>query len=100
MLLFRAGRAGLIRVNANQMIDFYNSSVSTDGNIKTIKMDLLIDWENKLVDVFVAGSWKGNTKFFQEVNKVDQLKMYNLYQSTSYWKNIAVCNGVCYSFKN
>ena len=65
MLLFRAGRAGLIRVNSNQMIDFYNSSISTDINIKTIKMDLLIDWGNQGIDVFVAGSWKGNTKFFQ-----------------------------------
>jgi hypothetical protein len=54
-LLFRAGKAGLIRVNSNQMVDFYNSSVSTDSSIKTIKIDLLINWEEKIIDIFVKG---------------------------------------------
>lgn len=53
MLLFRAGKAGFIRVNENQMISFYNSSVSTDADVKTIKMDILLNWNASTINVFV-----------------------------------------------
>ncbi len=51
-----------------------------------------------MVNIFLNGQWKGDSKFFQEVDKVDTLRLYNLHQTTSYWKNIAVCNPKCYSF--
>ena len=100
MLLFRAGKAGFIRVNENQMISFYNSSVSTDSSVKTIKMDILLNWTTNAVNVFVEGKWKGAATFFQKPSTVNMLRLYNLYQSTSYWKNIVVCTQNCYSFSS
>lgn len=97
-MLFRAGKAGFIRVNENQMISFYNSSISTDIEVKTIKMDILLDWSNYVVNVFVNGEWKGSANFFQKAISVNKLRLYNLYQSTSYWKNLVVCSEKCYSF--
>ena len=80
------------------MISFYNSSVSNDTNIKLIKMDLILNWTTKVVDVFVQGNYMGNAKFFQEAETVDRIRLYNLYQSTSYWSNLVVCKQNCYNF--
>lgn len=82
------------------MISFYNSSVSTDSSVKTIKMDILLDWTTSAVNVFVNGEWKGAATFFQKATSVNKLRLYNLYQSTSYWKNIVVCTQNCYSFSS
>jgi hypothetical protein len=80
------------------MISFYNSSVSTDAIVKTIKMDILLDWSTNTVNVFVNGEWKGAATFFQKATSVNKIRLYNLYHSTSYWKNIVVCMQNCYSF--
>ena len=47
------------------MISFYNSSVSDDSDVKTIKMDILLNWNDSSVNVFVNGQWKGSATFFQ-----------------------------------
>jgi len=47
------------------MISFYNSSVSNDSDVKTIKMDILLNWNISSVNVFVNGQWKGSANFFQ-----------------------------------
>jgi len=90
-LLFRAGKAGFIRVNENQMISFYNSSISDDSNVTTIKMDIILDWTSQTVKIHVNGVYQGSALFFQTATSVDKLRLYNLYQSTSYWKNLVVC---------
>jgi hypothetical protein len=82
------------------MICFYNSSVSTDSDVKTTKMDILLDWASSTVEVFVNGEWKGSATFFQKSSSVNKIRLYNLYQSTSYWKNIVVCTENCYAFKS
>jgi len=80
------------------MISFYNSSVSTDSDVKTIKIDIELNWTSKIVNVFVEGIWKGKAKFFQAASSINKLRLYNLYHSTSYWKNLVVCSQNCYSF--
>ena len=52
------------------------------------------------MNVFVNGQHKGTAAFFQSAETVDKLRIYNLYQSTSYWRNIVVCSQNCYSFNN
>jgi hypothetical protein len=80
------------------MVSFYNTSVSDDSNVTTIKIDLILDWASQSVNIYVDGTSKGSANFFQSATSVDKLRLYNLYQSTSYWKNLVVCNPVCYSF--
>jgi hypothetical protein len=65
LILFRAGRSGLIRVNEKQMISFYNESVSTDANIKLTQMDLVVNWESKIIEVFINNKFKEKCNFFE-----------------------------------
>jgi hypothetical protein len=80
------------------MVSFYNSSVSNDLNVTTIKIDITLNWLSQTVNIYVNGVLKGDAKFFQPTSSVDKLRLYNLYQSTSYWKNLVVCSSNCYSF--
>lgn len=82
------------------MVSFYNSTVSDDSNVTTIKVDITLDWTSQSVNIYIGGVYKGSAKFFQSATSVDKLRLYNLYQSTSYWKNLVVCNPACYSFSN
>lgn len=65
LILFRAGRSGLIRVNEKQMISFYNESVCTDANIKLTQMDLVVNWESKIIEVFINNKFKEKCNFFE-----------------------------------
>lgn len=82
------------------MIAFYNDSVSTDADVKTIKMDITLNWNTSTVNAYVNGEFRGSANFFQTASSVDKLRLYNLYQSTSYWKHLVVCAQNCYSFNN
>ena len=84
------------------MITFYNDSVSTsDSSVKTMKIDIKIDWASENIEVFANNVFAGTSGFLTPgVTSVDQIKLYNLYQSTSYWKNLVVCSDLCYSFNS
>ena len=66
-----------------------------------MKVDLVIDWTNGEIEIFVDDKFQDKSKFFNEdVGKVDKLLVYNLYQSVSYWSNIVVCSSICYDFNS
>jgi hypothetical protein len=98
-ILFRAGRGGLIRENEKQMEAFYNNSVTSDSDIKLTQMDLLVNWEKRRIDIFVNRSYKDTCNFFDDnIQSVDQVLLYNLYNSTSYWRDLVICQEICYDF--
>ncbi|CAD8151828.1 unnamed protein product [Paramecium pentaurelia] len=98
---FRCGYAGFVRVNDNQMITFYNSSVSTDSKIIWTQADILLNWDTQEVLVFMNESYMGSTSFYhQEVTKVNEVMLYNLKpNTTSWWKNIKICKERCDNFE-
>lgn len=81
------------------MISFYNESVSTDHNIKLTQIDLIMDWEAKIIEVFINNKFKDKCNFFQEsVGPASKVLLYNLYPSVSYWSDIVICQQRCYDF--
>jgi hypothetical protein len=81
------------------MLAFYNNSISSDSDIKLTQIDLLPNWELHTIDIFVNSSYKDTCKFFDEnISYVDQVLLYNLYNSTSYWKDLVICQEICYGF--
>jgi|JI9StandDraft_1071089.scaffolds.fasta_scaffold311029_2 hypothetical protein len=41
--------------------------------------------------------YKGSAKFYHpSITKVDELMLYNLHPGTGYWKDIYVCENICY----
>ncbi|KRX07554.1 Cyclic nucleotide-binding protein [Pseudocohnilembus persalinus] len=99
---FRCGNAGFIRVNDQQMVGFYNSTVSEKSttDVKWTQCDVLLDWDKQSVDIFIDETYKGQGEFYHsEVSKVDKLQMYNLKPGTvSYFKNLEVCDEKCENF--
>jgi len=44
--------------------------------------------------------YKGSARFYHpSITKVDELMLYNLHPGTGYWKDIYVCENICYGFK-
>jgi hypothetical protein len=56
-----------------------------------------LDWENRVVDIYINETFKGTANFYhEEVTTVDTVLIYNLNpETTSWWKNIEVCNKKC-----
>lgn len=64
-----------------------------------MKIDLKLNWSTEIIEIFVNNAYVGNSKFFTSgVTNADQILLYNLYQSTSYWKNLVICSPLCYDF--
>lgn len=40
------------------MVSFYNSSVSTDSEIKLTQVDLLLNWDDQEIRVFIDEEYK------------------------------------------
>lgn len=45
-------------MNEQQMISFYNSSVSHDNDIRLTQVDLVVDWELKKIEIFIDNQFK------------------------------------------
>lgn len=63
------------------------------------QMDMVMNWDARNVDIFVNGSYRDSCNFFDEdISEVDQVLLYNLNSSTSYWSNLVICKDICYAF--
>ena len=83
------------------MISFYNTSVSTDSDVKLTQIDLLIDCEEQNMAVFVNEKFMVYAEFFEkEVKAVSSVLLYNLYNSVSYWQDLVICSQICYNFNS
>ena len=82
------------------MVTFYNTSVTTsDADLKTMKIDFKINWTDSIIEIYVNNVFTGTNGFFTAgITSVDRVMVYNLFQSTSYWRNLAVCSQICYNF--
>ena len=114
---FRLGNNGLIRVNQNQVLEFYNNTgLSTIGfngvtpssennvkNVKWIKGDFLFDWESFSVRTFLNGTYYAKDNFYYEDKFVgaNGIMIYNLKGSTTgFIKDVKLCaESVCDGFK-
>ena len=116
ILSFRLGNNGLIRMNQNQVQEFYNKSSETNiglegmtsatetnpDNINFIKGDFLLDWQWYKIRTFLNGEFYSKDKFYYEdkINRVDSIILYNLKgDTTSFIRNIKVCDEICDDFK-
>ncbi|KAL4431795.1 hypothetical protein ABPG74_015235 [Tetrahymena malaccensis] len=97
VVLFRCGNAGFVRVNDNQMIDFYNSTIEekSDPTIPTwTRCDIFLDWNSQSLRVYLNQTFKAEVNFyFNDVPNIDTIRVYNLKPSTmGYFQNIMVCD--------
>ena len=68
------------------MVSFYNTSVSNDQSVKLTQIDLKLNWTEKTIDIFVNNSFSDQCEFFtKDIENVNKLLIYNLYNSISYW---------------
>eukprot|EP01016_Furgasonia_blochmanni_P042631 TRINITY_DN5675_c0_g1_i3.p1 TRINITY_DN5675_c0_g1~~TRINITY_DN5675_c0_g1_i3.p1 ORF type:complete len:229 (+),score=48.92 TRINITY_DN5675_c0_g1_i3:49-687(+) len=98
MVSFRCGYAGFIRVNDNQMIDFYNFTISNaSAGVIWTKADITFNWDDKTVNIYLNDTSKGTANFYHKgVTEVDTLAIYNLNPgTTSFFKEIEVCDDYC-----
>ena len=60
-------------------------------------MDVLFDWDQKLVTIYLNGTNKGTANFYHnDVTSVDTVMMYNLNPGTTgYFSSIEVCQDKC-----
>jgi len=97
---FRCGFAGFVRVNDNQIVTFYNSTVSDPTLPAAIiwnKADLILDWQNLLVNIYINNTSYGNVGFYHNgVTAVDTLALYSLTPgSAGFFSQVQVCNTLC-----
>ncbi|KAL4461432.1 hypothetical protein ABPG72_015553 [Tetrahymena utriculariae] len=96
VVLFRCGNAGFVRVNDNQMIDFYNSTIEEkqDPTVPSwTRCDIFLDWNSQSLRVYLNQTFKAEVSFyFNDVPNIDTIRVYNLKPSTmGYFQNIMVC---------
>jgi hypothetical protein len=114
---FRLGNNGLIRVNQNQVLEFYNNTgISTIGfngvtpssennvkNVRWIKGDFLFDWDSYTVRTFLNGTYYAKDNFYYEdkFGFADGIMIYNLKGSTTgFIKDVKLCAAsLCDGFK-
>ena len=56
-----------------------------------------MDWVGKTVQIYVNETYEGSANFYHpQITEVDQLLLYNLNVDTSsWWKDLSVCNYRC-----
>lgn len=115
MFSFRLGNNGLIRVNSNQIQEFYNNTnpnmtgqpgltdatVTDPTLVNWVDGNFLFDYENKKVRSFLNGKFVSEDDFYygETVGDVNAIMLYNLKgNTTSYIKDLKVCLEICDSF--
>ncbi len=65
-------------------------------------MDIILDWAEKEADIYLNGVKNEKTRLYHfDIETVDAVKIYNLNpNTTSFWKNIEVCNDICPNFSD
>mmetsp|Transcript_32596 Transcript_32596/g.29452 ORF Transcript_32596/g.29452 Transcript_32596/m.29452 type:complete len:155 (+) Transcript_32596:317-781(+) len=104
---FRAGFAGLVRVNENQIVSFYDETVLpeiNEGSLDPIwtDVDLTMNWDDHVVNVYLNGTEMASTGFYyNEVEEADKVLLYNLSPgSKSYIRELEICDGYCDGFSS
>jgi hypothetical protein len=92
---FRCGFNGLLRFNFQQVIDFYNSTVSKEttdhtDSVNWRRAEMTIDWENKAIYFYYDGEKFITEEFYDsDIQEVNGLMIYNLHPgTTSFIKNL------------
>lgn len=95
--MFRCGANGLIRLNFDQTVDFYNNSVTNSEVEKVMEVnwtraDILLDWNEKTVKLYLNQELKSFEKFYKDnLENVNFLGLYNLKPGTvSFFQDLQV----------
>ena len=112
---FRLGNNGLIRVNENQVLNFYNETGNSDigvngisntyitdpNQISWINASFLFDYTKNTVRTFQNGKYVSVDPFYNDdkVTEVDSIMIYNLKGKTvSFIKDVKQCTDICDNF--
>lgn len=97
VLNFRCGHNGLLRLNYEQVIDFYNETITPKeatktGEVKWRKAEFGIDWEEMMITYCYDGETCSTMEFYDNgVKTVNGLMIYNLQPgTTSFLKNLTL----------
>lgn len=99
IIVFRCGFNGLLRLNFEQTIDFYNKTVSSKtlsstAEVKWRRAEFFIDWSNKEITYYYKEEGTSTVTapfFYQDLSEVNGLMLYNLKPGTvSYFKDLKI----------